>query len=341
MTGLLSSDVSLAVAYDVALLDLDGVAYEGASPIEHAADGLAAARGAGLRLFFVTNNASRPPQDVAAQLVSLGIPATPEEVYSSAMAAVQLAAKRHGSGARVLAVGGPGLIQAVKEGGLQLVESADDRPVAVLQGFRESICWADLTEAAYAINGGAEYIATNLDTTLPRERGMAVGNGSLVAAVVSATGVHPLSAGKPEPEIFRLAAERAGAHNPIAVGDRLNTDIAGAVASRVPSLHVLTGVSGARDVVRAVPTQRPSYLGLDLRDLDAPHPEVVHRDGWWVCRSARARSLGPQLELGRLGSLESHDSVHLTLDEYRALAVAAWKAGTEVHCPRLTVVEDL
>lgn len=341
MTRLLSSDVPLARAHDVALLDLDGVAYEGASPIEHAADGLAAARAAGLRLFYVTNNASRPPQDVAAQLSSLGIPATPEEVYSSAMAAVQLAAKRHGKGARVLAVGGPGLTQAVREGGLELVDSADDHPVAVIQGFRETICWADLTEAAYAINGGAEYIATNLDATLPRERGMAVGNGSLVAAVVNATGVHPLSAGKPEPEIFRLAAERARAHNPIAVGDRLNTDIAGAVASRIPSLHVLTGVSGARDVVRAMPAHRPSYLGLDLRDLDAPHPAVEHRDGWWACRAARARSLGSHLELGRIGPLEFHDSVHLTLDEYRAVAVAAWNAGAEVHCPRLTVVEDL
>lgn len=340
MTTLLASATPLSEAYDVGLMDLDGVTYEGAAPIEHAAEGLAAARGSGMRLFFVTNNASRPPQDVAAQLTSLGIPATREEVFSSAMAAVQLAVKRHGRGARVLAVGGPGLIQAVQEGGLELAESADDRPVAVIQGFRETICWRDLTEAAYAINGGAEYIATNLDTTLPRERGMAVGNGSLVAAVVSATGVQPLSAGKPEPEIFRLAAERAGAHNPLGVGDRLNTDIAGAVASRLPSLHVLTGVSSARDVVLAVPSQRPSYLGIDLRDLVRPHPEVVHSDGWWVCRGARARALGPHLELARTGSLDLHDTAHVTLDEYRALATAAW-TGSVVHCPRLAVVEDL
>lgn len=340
MSGLLASECPLSAAYDVALMDLDGVTYEGRAPIEHAAAGARAARESGLRLFFVTNNASRPPQDVADQLSSLGIPADRDEVYSSAMAAVQLAVKRHGRGARVLAIGGPGLLEAAREGGLELAEDADDRPLAVLQGFRESICWADLTEAAYAINAGAEYIATNLDTTLPRERGMAVGNGSLVAAVVSATGVQPLSAGKPEPEIFRLAAERAGAHNPIAVGDRLNTDIAGAVASRLPSLHVLTGVSSARDVVLAPPSQRPTYLGLDLRDLAAPHPPVTHGEGWWACRGARARALGGHLELERVGSLELHDSVHVSVDEYRALAAAAWASGVR-HCPRLAVVEEL
>ena len=275
------------------------------------------------------------------QLTSLGIPVTPAEIYSSAMAAAQLALSRHGEGARVLAIGGPGLIQALQETGFELVESADDRPAAVIQGFRPTICWQDLTEAAYAINAGADYIATNLDSTLPRERGMALGNGSLVAAVVNATGVRPVSAGKPEPEIFRLAAERVGARNPIAVGDRLNTDIAGAVASRLPSLHVLTGVSSARDVVMAIPSQRPSYLGLDLRDLLAPHPNVANADGWWVCRAARARHKGSHLELDRLGSLGPHESVHVSLDEYRALAAAAWTAGTEITCPRLAVVETL
>ncbi|NLI18251.1 MAG: HAD hydrolase-like protein [Actinomycetales bacterium] len=339
MTWLLAHDGPLAAAHDVALMDLDGVTYEGAAPIEYAAEGLAAARALGMRFVYVTNNSSRPPQEVSAQLVGLGIPATPEEVYSSAMAAVELAVKRHGVGARVLVVGGAGLVQASEEGGLVPVPSADDGPVAVLQGFRETICWKDLSEAAFAINRGADYIATNLDSTLPRERGMAVGNGSLVAAVVNATGVTPVSAGKPEPEIFRLASERVGARNPIAVGDRLNTDIAGAVASEVPSLHVLTGVSKARDVVLAVPGERPRYLGRDLRDLTRPHPPVVHGGEWVGCRAARARVVNGTLELGRLGVLT--DAAKVTLDEYRALAVAAWSVETRVACPPIEVIESL
>jgi len=341
MTTLLASEVPLAEVHDVALMDLDGVTYEGAAPIEYAAEGLASARGRGLRLFYVTNNSSRRPEDVAGQLTSLGMPATPDEIFSSAMAAVQLAVGRHGLGARVLIVGGPGLVQAAQEGGLTLVESADDKPVAVIQGFRESICWRDLSEVAYAINGGAEFIATNLDSTLPRERGLAVGNGSLVAAVANATGVTPLSAGKPEPEVFRLAAERAGATNPLAVGDRLNTDIAGAVASGVPSLHVLTGVSKARDVVTAPASQRPNYLGIDLRDLTRPHPVVEYDGEWAVCRAARARVADGRLELDRDGIRELAEPETVTLDEYRALAVAAWSAAHVPACPTLEVVDAL
>lgn len=338
MTGLLACDGPLAAAHDVALMDLDGVTYEGAAPIEYAAEGLAAARALGLRFIYVTNNSSRPPQDVSSQLTSLGIPATPDEVFSSAIAAVELAVKRHGRGARVLIIGGPGLVQAAEEGGLTMVASADDGPDAVIQGFRDTIGWADLSEAAFAINRGADYIATNLDSTLPRERGMAVGNGSLVAAVVNATGVAPVSAGKPEPEIFRLAAERAHARNPIAVGDRLNTDIAGAVASGVPSLHVLTGVSKARDVVTAIPAERPTYLGIDLRDLTRPHPPVVRAGDWFGCRAARARVSGGSLELARLGLLT--DTAVVTLDEYRTLAAAAWSSDAVVACPALEVVDS-
>jgi len=339
VTGLLSCEGPLAAAHDVALMDLDGVTYEGDAPIEHAVEGLAAARAVGLRMVYVTNNSSRPPQDVADQLNSLGIPVTPHEIFSSAIAAVQLAVGRHGAGARVLIIGGPGLLQAAQEGGLTVVDSADDAPVAVIQGFRDTICWKDLSEAAFAINGGADYIATNLDSTLPRERGMAVGNGSLVAAVTNATGVVPVSAGKPEPEIFRLAAERAGARNPIAVGDRLNTDIAGAVASGMPSLHVLTGVSKARDVVMAVSTERPTFLGIDLRDLTRPHPPVVRVGDWFGCRAARARVVDGALELGRVGRMTSPAVV--TLDEYRSLAAAAWSVERPVACPPLEVVDAL
>lgn len=338
---LLACDEALASCYDVALMDLDGCAYAGHAAIPFAAEGLMQARELGLRLFFVTNNASRPPQEVAEQLTSLGIPATREEIYSSAMAAVQLAISRHGEGALVLPVGGEGLHQAVREGGLRAAASADENPVAVLQGFRRDICWADLTEAAFAINRGADYIATNLDSTLPLERGLGIGNGSLVAAVTNATGVRPVSAGKPEPEIFRLASERVQARTPLAVGDRLNTDVAGAVASSVPSLHVLTGVSSAAEVVSAIPAERPSYLGIDLRDLCRPHPAVVQEGEWSVCRLGHARVVDGHLELDRHGVLPVRGPLTVTLDEYRAMAVAAWSSPTPVACPELAVVEAL
>lgn len=340
MTGLLASDRPLAVTYDLGLMDLDGVMYEGKLPIEHAAAGAAAARELGLRLAFVTNNASRAPHTIAEHLEELGIPASAEDVYSSAMAAAELAIRRHGAGARVLAIGGEGLTEAIAAAGLTAVTSADDDPVAVLQGFSPKVGWAELSEAALAIRKGADYIATNLDSTLPIERGIAVGNGSLVAAVVNATGKVPVAAGKPEPEIFRLATQRFGGTRPIAVGDRLNTDIAGSNASGIPSLHVLTGISSAREVIMAEPIERPSFLGIDLRDLSRPHPEVIFDGGWTRCGDARATVAGTVPVLGRPGGeLRLVETASVTLDEYRALAVAVWNS-TDVAVPEIEVTAN-
>lgn len=316
--GLLGADAPLAELYDLALVDLDGVAYRGRNPIAHAAEGLAAARRRGMDVVFVTNNASREPESVAEQLTGLEIPSTAEDVMTAAQAAAAVLAQRLEAGSRVLVVGGSGLRTAVTAAGLVVVESADDAPVAVVQGFAADVGWRQLAEAAYAIEAGAWFVASNLDPTLPTERGFAPGNGSLVAAVRHATGVEPVSAGKPEPTLYRLAAARRGARSPLVVGDRLDTDLAGARAAGWPGLHVLTGVSTARDAVLARPGERPSYLGSDLRSLAVPHPVPELDDGWWRCRGAGARVVGGRLELDGRGSE--------TLDLVRAACAAAWGA---------------
>jgi glycerol-1-phosphatase len=329
---LLASEQPLAAAYDVALMDLDGVTYRGADPVAFADAGVAAARGLGMRMMFVTNNAAREPQTVADQLSSLGIPTTGAEVMTSSQAAAAILAEDVPAGSLVLPVGGPGLRAALIEAGFRLAASADDAPVAVVQGFAPEVGWAQLSEAAFAIFAGARFVATNLDATLPTERGMAVGNGSLVAAVTNATGVVPISAGKPEPEIFRQAARRAGASRPLAVGDRLNTDLAGARAAGIPGLHVLTGVSDARDVVLADPHERPTYLAVDLRALAQPHPAPVREGDWWRCGAAAARVCGPEPHLevslaGRTVPLEGAEPVTVSLDAWRCLTAAAWSAA--------------
>ena len=316
--GLLGSDVPLAERHDIALVDLDGVAYRGRDPIAHAADGLTGARALGMDVVFVTNNASREPGSVAAQLTGLGIACEAEDVMTAAQAAAAVLAERLEPGSRVLVVGGAGLVTAVREVGLQVVDSADASPVAVVQGYAPDVGWRQMAEAAYAIEAGAWFVASNLDRTLPTERGFAPGNGALVAAVQMATGVDPVSAGKPEPTLYRLAAQRRGANRPLIVGDRLDTDLAGARAAAWPGLHVLTGVSTARDAVLAVPGERPSYLGADLRSLLEAHPEPVPDAGWWRCGAAAARVVDGRLELdsGAVGSL----------DLVRAACGAAWEA---------------
>lgn len=320
--GLLASDVALDEAYDLALVDLDGVAYRGHEPIPHAAESLAGARARGMRLVFVTNNASREPGSVAEQLTGLSIPTTADEVMTAAQAAAALLRTRLEPGARVLVVGGAGLVTAVRAVGLEIVASADDDPVAVVQGFAPELGWAQLAEAAYAVQRGAWHVASNLDLSLPTARGFAPGNGSLVGAVRAATGVEPDSAGKPSPTMYRLAVERAGARSPLVVGDRLDTDLAGARAGGYPGLHVLTGVSTARDAILAEPGLRPHFLGADLRSLHEAHPApAVTGDGWWTCGRSAARVEDGSLRLDVSGTA--------TVDTVRAAAAAAWSTVDE------------
>lgn len=334
MDVLQTAERPLAEVFDLALVDLDGVAYRGAQPVEHAAESLAGARRCGVALAFVTNNASREPESVAAQLESLGIPAAVDEVMTAAQAAAGVLATRLEPRARVLVVGGAGLTTAVRRAGFTPVTSAADEPVAVVQGFHPDVAWSRLAEAAYAVQRGAWYVASNRDMTLPTEFGVAPGNGALVQAVVAATGVEPVSAGKPGPTMFRLTVERRGARKPLVVGDRLDTDLAGAVAAGYPGLHVFTGVSSARDAILADPAERPSFLGADLRSLLVPHAAPVPgADGWWVCGASAAR-VGD-------GRLELDPTSPMTTDLVRAACAAAWEAADAGRAPEPDSVPEI
>lgn len=328
----------LYLAHDVALVDLDGVCYRGPDVIPYAAESLAAARDGGLAVRFVTNNASREPETIADHLTELGIGTVPDEVVTSAQAGAALLSERFPEGSSVLVVGGKGLHTAVTERGMRIVASAADAPVAVIQGWAPDVSWNELAEACYAIQRGATHIATNLDISIPKPGGIAPGNGPLVNVVTMVTGVEPLSTGKPHPEIFLTAAREAGARSAVVVGDRLDTDIAGAVAADMASLHVLTGVHDARTVLLAAPAERPSYLAIDLQDLLVPHPEPTRSLGGrasfdspdsptWGVGDARAYVREGALHLAdgaaRAERLDA-PSVVVSLDGYRALVSATW-----------------
>lgn len=313
---------TLVSRFDVGLFDLDGVCYLGKEAVKYAPESIREAIAGGMRQAYVTNNASRAPQAVAEQLVGLGIPATKETVVNSAQVGARMLRQHVAEGSRILVLGAEALRDEVRNVGLVVVESADDEPAAVIQGFYQDACWKDLSEAALAIRAGALYVATNLDKTIPRERGLMVGNGSMVLAVVNSTGVTPLSAGKPEPEIFRIAAQMVQAERPFAIGDNLDTDIQGAVAAQIPALHVLTGLATARDICLAPATHRPEFLADDLRALHEPYPDIETHGEWTVVRAARCRWNGISFELPG-ASLEGV----LDLDSYRALAHASWRAA--------------
>jgi HAD superfamily hydrolase (TIGR01450 family) len=286
-TGLGSCSEPLEQAYDAALLDLDGVLYVGPDAVPHAAPAVTRARRAGMRLAFVTNNASRRPEVVAAHLTSLGIAAEPDDVVTSGQAAVRYVAARLAPGSRVLVIGTEGLAEEVEAGGLRPVRQADD-VAAVIQGLATTTSWADLVEAAVAIRSGALWVAGNRDVTYPSPRGPVPGNGAMVAALEAATGLTPVVVGKPEPELHQASVERVGARHPLVVGDRLDTDVLGARTTGTDSLLVLTGVTSEEELLAAPPQLRPTYVGWDLRALSAPQPVVELDASGARCGEARA-----------------------------------------------------
>jgi glycerol 3-phosphatase-2 len=313
------TDQALAKIYDVALLDLDGVVYRGEGPVTHAASALAEARKVGMRLAFVTNNALRPPDEVARRVTAAGVPADPGEVATSAQAAARLLTEQLPAGSKVLVSGGAGLRRAVSERGFVPVSRADEHPAAVVSGFDPELTYARLTEAVQAIFAGASWVASNTDVTIPTERGLLPGAGALVAFIAAATKMQPQVAGKPERALHEEAMSRSGAQRPLVVGDRLDTDIEGANGVGAPSLLVLTGVTSLAELVKATVEQRPTYLGSDLRALLRQAPSV-HRDGH-VARCGGWRCSWREGELEWTGaSAEGDDG----LDAFRAGVVLVW-----------------
>ncbi len=309
------------------LLDLDGVVYRGRNAVPHAADALTAVRAGGVRVGYITNNASRTPASVAQHLTELGMPAAPDEVVTSPQAAVRLLADRLPPGARVLAIGGEGLRSVVLEAGFVLAAGADDAPDAVVQGFSPELGWKDLAEASFALaDPDRLWIATNTDWTIPVDRGIAPGNGTLVSAVHAAVGRLPIVAGKPETPLFEAAVERFAADRPFFVGDRLDTDIQGANAAGMPSALVLTGIDGPTQLLAAAPNARPQFVLADLRGLLEPYPEVRRKgDGVQVGRAV-ARVSGTALEVIKPGE---------PIDLIRAVAEAVWSSGVGVYALRI------
>jgi glycerol 3-phosphatase-2 len=312
----------------VLLVDLDGVVYRGPRVIEHAVESVNRAS-TSMRVGYLTNNAARTDVAVAAQLSELGLSAAANDVVTSPQAAVKLLAETVNPGATVLVVGGEGLTVELEKAGFRVTRSADDSPVAVVQGFAPEVGWHDLAEASFALADRRDqpelpWIATNTDWTFPLDRGVAPGNGTLVSAVHVAVGRLPVFAGKPETAIFQTAFERFGSSNALMVGDRLDTDIQGARAAGIPSAHVLTGIDRPKQLVAAVEHQRPDYILRDLRELDQPYPTtVVERDGAVSVGDATVQLDAHQVRIVRAGD----DPINLL----RAGCQAIWQSGLAIY----------
>jgi len=311
---LAASTDPLTTAYDLAMLDLDGVVYVGSDAVPGAAEHVRAIRAAGMRTAFITNNAARPPEAVAAHLTALGVAAETGDVVTSAQAAAHLLLERFGEGASVVLLGGEGLQAALVEAGLVPVGVEDDA-VAAVSGYGPDVLWRDIMRVAVRVREGLPWLASNADATIPTPFGLAPGHGVLVDTLARFTGRTPVVAGKPQRPLLDETVRRVGGRRPLMVGDRLDTDIEGARNAEVDSLLVMTGVTGISELVAARADHRPTYLSADLSGLLTPHPAPVsRRDGWSVGGWEAAVHDG-RLTASGAGSVD---------DWWRAVAAAAW-----------------
>lgn len=330
--------------YAAVVCDLDGVVYRGPEAVDHAVTALTALT---VPIVYATNNASRPPEEVAAHLTDLGLHVRGRDVATSSQAGAVALTGMLPARSTVLAVGGVGVREALQHEGFQVVtpQQTRDEPdlvvAGVLQGYGPSVTAADLAEAAYAVSAGAVWVATNTDATLPTHRGTAPGNGTLVSAVQRATGRDPIVVGKPHAPLYELCARRLDRlpAQLLAVGDRLDTDVAGAVEAGMDSALVLTGVDTVSSLAVAPAALRPTYLLEDLRSLSQPYLSAETDYVWWVCGGDRRRvvdgawdvaSVGSPIEAARAGTACLHEALdhdELDVDAVRRLVpeIDAWQ----------------
>jgi len=238
------------------LIDLDGVVYTGRDPIPGAARFLGEARRRGLKFLLVTNNSTTSPELVAERLRGMQIEVTPDEILTSAQAAVGYVRRHAAPGATVRIVGEAGLRQAAEEEGLVVVDG-ESSSEWVIAGLDRAFTYEKLAGAARAILAGAHFVATNADALLPVEGGQVVpGAGTMIAAIKTATAVEPVVVGKPEPGLFEHGLQRLGGlapHQVAMIGDRLDTDVVGGRRAGLRTILVLSGVTSRAEADAATP----------------------------------------------------------------------------------------
>ncbi|GAB3883145.1 HAD-IIA family hydrolase [Terrabacter terrigena] len=294
---------ALIAAYDGVVCDLDGVVYRGADPVPEAPKALQDLRARGVKIIYATNNASRVVAEVAEHLAGLGAPATSADVVSSAEAGAAQLARALPAGARVLALGGEGVVEALARAGLEAVRpsEAEDAPsgsvAAVLQGYGKDLRVRDFDTAARLLGTQLPWVASNDDATLPLPWGQSPGNGAYVDLLVASLGRRPQVVGKPHPPLYRLALDHLGteASRTLAIGDRLATDIDGAAAAGLDSAWVLTGVDLPSDLMAT--HAAPTFVIGTLSELFQPYAAPVEHAGTWQCGTASARFVDGELRL--------------------------------------------
>ena len=257
------------------IIDMDGVLWHGTQAIPGLVEFFKTLNELDIRYILATNNASLTPEQYVTKLANMGVTVSQKQILTSGMAtALYLSERVNPKETRVFVVGEDGATQPLVELGFTLTGLYEvdntDKPEQkgadiVVCGKDETLTWAKLATATLNIRAGASFIGTNADTTLPTEHGVTHGNGAILAALEVATGVAPTIIGKPEPIIYQQALALLGISpdETIALGDRLETDILGAVRTGIRSIMVLTGISSEADLQDS--DYQPTWVMADIR----------------------------------------------------------------------------
>lgn len=257
------------------IIDMDGVLWHGTQAMPGLVEFFQTLNDLDIRYILATNNASLTPEQYVTKLANMGVTVSQKQILTSGMAtALYLSERVNPKETRVFVVGEDGATQPLVELGFTLTGlyevNNSDKPEQkgadiVVCGKDETLTWAKLATASLNIRAGASFIGTNADTTLPTEHGITHGNGAILAALEVATGVSPTIIGKPEPIIYQQALSLLGVspEETVALGDRLETDILGAVRTGIRSIMVLTGISSEADLQDS--DYQPTWVMADIR----------------------------------------------------------------------------
>ena len=260
------------------IIDMDGVLWHGNKPMAGLIEFFSELRSHVIPFVLATNNASLTQQQYVDKLAGMGVVVEHSEILTSSMATAQyLIDHLPTDKRRVFVIGEDGLRQPLIKLGFILTDlyqvNQPDKGIfdqgadLVVSGLDRQLTWDKLATATLNINAGAQFFATNSDTTLPTELGEVMGNGGVLAALEAVTGIKPVSIGKPAPILYQQALTLLGTNrsNTIAIGDRLNTDILGAVNAGMRSIMVLTGVSSEQDIAEL--DYAPTWVMADIQQI--------------------------------------------------------------------------
>jgi glycerol-1-phosphatase len=258
----------LLAGYDHVLLDLDGCVWVGGESTRAAPEAVAQLRTAQKQIAFITNDAQHSGEDYVRKLWSLGIRASLAEVVTVGGAIQHVLAVAYPRGGTAYVIGSEAIFRHVEAAGLRIVNGTDlaSRAEVVIAAGHHDLHYRELREAVQAVIAGAQLIGAGRDRTYPMPDGPWPGTGAIVAALEYATSRTADIVGKPDPQVFLTALDRMGPGRALAVGDRLDADLAGAAAAGLDAAIVLTGVT-SRAEAEAAQEPAPVAIAEDLAEL--------------------------------------------------------------------------